>query len=88
MSRNRNNQNFKRLCLALKLDKHDVFHIMNGQVSKSQIDGWRRAESAMKLGSGNSPATTLSRFRPMSDEQFDQFCEGLVDWMKAVDADL
>lgn len=84
----RNNQNFKRLCVALSLDKHDVFNIMRGQVSKSQIDAWRRSEGAIKSGSGNSPALQLSRFRPMSDQQFDQFCDGLVDWMKSNNADL
>ncbi|MDC9591451.1 hypothetical protein PSI23_19730 [Xenorhabdus sp. XENO-10] len=81
----RNNQNFKRICLALELTKHDVFDILDGKCSKSQIDGWGRASNARKQASGNSTAETVPRFRAMTDQQFDEFCDGLVGWMKSED---
>lgn len=80
----RNNQNFKRLCAALKLTRNDVAEILQGAVSKSQIDGWMRGESSRKNATGSSRADTVARFRPMSDEHFDQFCAALVDWLKPV----
>ncbi|PHM23006.1 DUF1456 family protein [Xenorhabdus ehlersii] len=83
----RNNKNFKRIRLALELTKHDIFDILGEKYSKSQIDGWSRGANARKLASGNSPAETVSRFRAMTDQQFDDFCEGLVDWMKSTDED-
>lgn len=78
----RNNQNLKRLCAALSLRRDDVAEIMSGHASKSQVDGWLRNKSARKNATGNSQAETVSRFRPMSDEHFDQFCICLADWLK------
>lgn len=82
---NRNNDNYKRLCFVLDIDKEDVFEIMGSKISKSQIDGWGRSEQSVKSGSGNSRASTVSRFRKMSDEHFDDFCESLVHWVKRDD---
>jgi uncharacterized protein YehS (DUF1456 family) len=78
----RNNMNFKRICAALGLRRNDVHEILNGSVSKSQVDGWMRNEDSRKSASGNSNAETVSRYRPMSDDNFDAFCEGLIDWYK------
>lgn len=78
----RNNQNFKRLVFALSLTKADIHDILGGQVSKSKIDTWLRNASARKNATGTSQAETVSRYRPMSDDHFDQFCEGLVSWLR------
>lgn len=78
----RNNRNFKVLCAALQLSRADVATIMGGTVSNSQIDGWKRGEGARKNATGNSQADTVPRFRAMTDEQFDQFCTGLLDWLR------
>ncbi|KMJ46703.1 hypothetical protein AB204_02485 [Xenorhabdus khoisanae] len=79
----RNNQNLRRICLALRLNRNEIFDILQGKYSKSQIDGWGRAVDARKQASGNSTAETVPRFRPMSDQQFDEFCDGLIGWMKS-----
>ncbi|MCP9270158.1 DUF1456 family protein [Xenorhabdus sp. XENO-1] len=81
----RNNDNYKRIRRALDLTNNDVFEILQEKYSKSQIDGWSRSVDAVKSGTGNSRANTISRFRPMSDGQFDDFCSGLIDWMKSGD---
>lgn len=83
----RNNRNFKVLCAALQLSKSDVFEIMGRTVSKSQIDGWRRGEEARKRASGNSEADTVTRFKAMSNEDFDRFCTGLLDWFRPKEED-
>ncbi|MEQ1966700.1 DUF1456 family protein [Xenorhabdus nematophila] len=80
-----NNDNFKRICIALDLRRNDVFDILQEKYSKSQIDGWMRSVNAKKSGTGSSRSEVLSRFREMSDQQFDEFCNGLVDWMKSED---
>ncbi|MDC9592763.1 hypothetical protein [Xenorhabdus sp. IM139775] len=77
----RNNDNFKRICAALELRRNDVFEILQEQYSKNQIDGWLRGVDSLKPSTGNSRATVRPLFRPMSDTQFDEFCEGLVDWL-------
>ena len=79
---NRNNQNYKRIRAALQLSKHDVYEIFGGLVSKSIIDAWSRSELARKNATGNSSSTTVARFRAMSDQQFDDFCTGLLSWCK------
>lgn len=81
----RNNQNFKRLCAALKLRRNDVAEILNGVVSKSQIDGWMRSEDARKNATGSSQAESVPRYRLMSDEHFDLFCAGLREWLQRQD---
>lgn len=82
---NRNNDNFKRLRAALELSKQDLYTIFKGRYSKSQIDSWSRSENALKNASGNSRASVVPRFRPMSDEAFDLFCEGLLERKKNED---
>lgn len=81
----RNNNNFKRLCVALNLSRGDVAEILNGQVSKSLIDGWMRSSGARKNATGNSNAVTVSRYRIMSDDHFDLFCENLDEWLRLQD---
>lgn len=82
----RNNVNFKCICAALKLRRGDVAEILKGAVSKSQIDGWMRSQDSRKSATGNSEAETVARYRPMSNEHFDLFCEGLVYWVRQENA--
>lgn len=81
MTKHRNNQNYKRICIAIGLNRRDVYQLLDGQVSKSQIDGWGRGVAARKSATGNSNAVSVSRYREMTDEQFDAFCAALPGFM-------
>lgn len=85
MSQARNNQNYKRLRAALGLSRDDVVEVLRlggVDVSKSRADAWGRGEAAEKWsGTGQGQR----RMAPMSDEEFDSFCAGLVEWMKNAD---
>ena len=78
----RNNKNFKRLRAALALSRSDVSEIMRLggiEVSSSRADAWGRGESSEKWsGTGQGQR----RMAPMSDDEFDAFCGGLVEWVK------
>lgn len=82
----RNNRNLSRIAAALSMDDREV--AMCAGVSKSLANSWRRSPTATKSGSGNSPAKTLSRYREMTDEQFDAFCAGLYDWANPEENDI
>jgi uncharacterized protein YehS (DUF1456 family) len=73
----RNNQNFRNIARALKLRDSDIVEIaaLGGlTISKSTANGWRRnPEAVAKQGQ--------KRRLPMSDEQFNIFCQGLPEWL-------
>lgn len=58
------NLNYNHIRGALRLTRDHVFEIMQGQVSRSEIDGW-----------GRSPDS--DKFRAMSGDQFNIFCQNL-----------
>ena len=67
------NTYYKRVRVALELDKHDVAEILRlggGEASLSEIEGWSRRESDQR------------RYRSMSEAQFDVFTRGLVEWAR------
>ena len=63
---------YKRLRLALRLHRRDVVEIMRLgglSVSSSRADGWNRADGD-------------DRGQDITNEEFDAFTHGLVEWMK------
>ena len=78
----KNNEKFKCISMSLRLSKSDIYHILKGEYSKSQIDGWSRNPDSRKNATGNSNAKTLSRYREMSDNEFTDFCTHLSNCIK------
>ena len=83
-----NNNNLKKLLtgfgeqLGAIVGKNEVYEILNGEYSKSQIDAWLRRPSSTRNPSGNSEFVgSLSRYRPMPDEAFELLCEKLPRWL-------
>ena len=83
--RDRNNQNLKRICVALRINDKSLVEIMAEggiDVSRSKSNGWLRGATARKkedAGSHN-PADRERRMKLMEDDEFDAFCGGLVGW--------
>lgn len=74
----RNNRNLSSIAAAFRMDDREVAECAG--VSKSLANSWRRSPTATKAGSGYNTAKSLSRYREMTDRQFDAFCAGLYDW--------
>lgn len=75
----RNNQNFKRVRVALLLTEDDVVaicHLGGLNIEKDRARRWAR-----------SPDAGPRRFSLMSDAEFDAFCAGLPAWAKEQETD-
>lgn len=90
MPTDRNNQNLKRICSALRLDRGDIVEIMacgGIQISASKAHGWLRGKHAKRehRDSRDGAIFTDHRMKVMTNEEFDFFCSGLVEWFKRRD---
>lgn len=64
---------YNRVRMSLALTKHDVAEIMriaDLPCSTSEIEGWQRRTDDSR------------RHRTMTEQQFDAFTRGLVDWAR------
>lgn len=77
---NRNNVNLKALRVAFSLKSSEVASICG--VSKATASCWLRSPTSVKSGSGLAKGRVVSRYREMSDDQFDLFCSNMADWGK------
>lgn len=67
---------YKRLRLALDLDRNDVVEVMRlggVEISKSRADAWAR---------GRPAADERGVRQTMTASEFDAFTRGLVEWSK------
>tara|TARA_R110001583_G_scaffold58651_5_gene174635 strand:+ start:1401 stop:1556 length:156 start_codon:yes stop_codon:yes gene_type:complete len=46
---------------------------------------WRTETTKTSSASAAEGHTTLGRYREMTDEQFDKFCDGLRPWMEKME---
>ena len=60
----RNNVNYKGIKQAAHLTRNTVYELLDGQATKSEIDGWSRSE-------------TSDKYRVMSEKNFDLLCKNL-----------
>ncbi len=68
---------YKRLRLALDLDRHDVVEIMRlggVEISKSRADAWAR---------GTQAADERGVRQTMTRDEFDAFTRGIAAWSKS-----
>lgn len=64
----RNNRNLKKIYVALRMKTADIHECVGvDRYAMSRVNGWMRGEHDR-------------RFRRMSDDEFDVFCNGLPDW--------
>lgn len=64
---------YNRVRMSMGLDKRNVFEIMRlggVECSLSEIEGWQRREADTR------------RHRTMTEQQFDAFTSGLVEWTR------
>ena len=81
----RNNQNLKYICRALELCDEDIVEIMRlggSDISKSRANGFRRGAGKYRKPDhgAHNPQELERRMKIMSDDEFDAFCAGLVEY--------
>ena len=83
----RNNRNYKKIRCSLQLTVEEVAKWMG--VSKNLVSQWSRSPTATKLESGRDRQNRrlVSRYKIMTDEQFDIFCSAIADNIKAYKED-
>ena len=81
-NKHRNNQNFKKLKVALSLQDGELAEWMG--VSKSKISAWSRKVDAVKNDTGRLgiAGNKVSRYRVMRDHEFDLFCNAVCENLK------
>ena len=89
MPTDRNNQNFKRIVVALELSDRDVVEIMAAageEVSRSKANAWGRGKHATRehTDGRDGAVFTDKRYRQMTNYEFDMFCKGLPEYYKSI----
>jgi len=87
------NRRLKLIAGALELQDRDIARAVSFggiEASRYRASCWNRSPSARKRAAGRRNADQdrrVSRFRPMTEEEFDAFCVGLKPLLEEFDAE-
>lgn len=90
--RSQHNAALRRIASALRLDRKQIREIVSLggiEISASQADGWRRGAGTYRKpdAGSNNPNELERRDKPISDDEWYAFWDGLDIWLHRTSGD-